>query len=450
MTNSTFDGEQSIPQQEKQKNKKALVAKIVIAGATALALAAIGGATALAWPDTPEGHFAEIPFDYGNSTQTAADYDSQSYAAQWEADISEAMQNDDKEAFLSYASGAAKEKMSHWWDSTKAIGWDLGFASGADAGDGTAQLSLGVQLAFSSHPIRGSGSPDAGLALTQNFPYALTVEGEGDDLTITDWTPEFPMPWDYGDIYVAKRDHVVLYGLAGEQALVDANVDLAEESAQLALATLEQIGGSAPVDGFVAAITDDAEGFNTWLGRSELDWTMDVAGFARSTQRPAYASETIPPGVATGSASSGSLVAMGPGSADQRKDTFVHEFAHVIHESAVPYDYFGYQDPAPSEGFARYFENAAGVGRGYFVYPQVKQSIADLGEGAMTEQALRNEEAWIAYDAAGSFYQYVADSGGSAWQLALNRDNGFTMSLRAKEQNPEFSTEGWQAWVAAQ
>lgn len=430
------------------RNTKARVAKIIIAGATALALAGIGGATALLLPNTPEGEFAELPTEYMYDSLPAADTGLGSLAWAWEAGISEAMQAGDKEAFLAYSSGAAKEKMSRWWDSTKAIGWDVGFATAGIGENDQHVLTLGVQLAFSSHPIRGSGSPDSGLMLTQNFPYSLTVEGDDDDLTITDWEPLFPMPWDFGDIYVAKRDHVVLYGLANEAALVDANIDLAEQSAELTLSTLANIGGTSPVDGFVAVITDDEQGFNTWLGKDELDWTMDVAGFARSTQRPDYPSDTIPAGVATGSTSSGSLVAMGPSSADQRQSTFVHEFAHVLHEAAVPYDYWGYQEPAPAEGFARYFENAAGVGRDYFEFQEVGQAIAANGEYAMSEEALRNQDAWIAYAAAGSFYQYVADSGGSAWQLALDRDNGFSMSQRARLQSTDFSEAGWQAWAA--
>ena len=434
------------------RNKKPMTAKLIIAGATLALIAVIGGATALTWPATPaEGEFAELPNGY-NDAMTANEFGEQVTGAAWAVDISNAMQNDDREAFLAHSSGAAREKMAKWWDNTKAIGWDLGYAVHAPTDDGPSQLLLGVELAFSSHPVRGSGSPDAGLILTQNFPYTLTTDGEGDDLVITDWEPLLPMPWDDGDIYVAKRDHVVLYGLESEKALVDANIETAEEAAVLALDTLERIGGQAPIDGFVSAITDSDDNFDGWLGRDELDWTMDVAGFAASTQRPSFVIDNVvPPGVATGFESSGSLVVMGPLSADSRLGVFVHEFAHVMHESAVPYSMSaGVLSPAPVEGFARYFEVAAGVTDGYFNNPSVSQLISGEGESAMTEEALRNKDAHLAYDVAGSFYQYVEDSGGSAWQLALDRDNGLTMGQRAKEQNQEFSEAGWQAWAAAQ
>ena len=448
-------GSASTERERRPSNRRAGVAQLIIAGVTAVLLAIMGTVAWVTWPSAADGAAADLPDDGLGQWRPLADIESESLQLEWSKTLNEALAAGDREQFLSVATGQGAEALARWWDGTEQLGRTISFAQSfddidtMDEGEDPAFLMLGGQLSFASHPVRGSGSEDAGLQLTQNFTYKLTLEGTGDDAVISGLEPNgSPKPWDDGELYVVEREHVVLYGMHDERALVDANADLAESSAKLAFETLETIGGEAPIDGFVVAITDDDARFQRWFG---ADLEMDVAGFAGATERPRNSAfGDLPPDVATGSRSSGSLVAMGPKSASQRESTFVHEFAHVLHEAAVPYELSMPSSSAPTEGFAVYFEHVAGLEESYFARPEVGSAIAAEGEGAITDERLQSEDAWIAYAASGSFYQYVADAGGSPWQLALDRDRGFSMALRAKLQNEAFSEAGWQEWAASQ
>jgi hypothetical protein len=141
---------------------------------------------------------------------------------------------------------------------------------------------------------------------------------------------------------------------------------------------------------------------------------------------------------------------LGPKSAQNREATFVHEFAHVLQETAVPQSGMGASDFAGAEGFARYIEILAGVTDAPLRDPRVKEQINSLGTASFSNDQLRNEDAWVAYGAAGSYYQFVADTGGSAWQLALDRQEGTGLGQRAVMQGTQFSAENWLAWVNSQ
>lgn len=184
-----------------------------------------------------------------------------------------------------------------------------------------------------------------------------------------------------------------------------------------------------------------------WLG-SGYD-ALDVAGFARPTTRPEFTwgTNAVPPNVATGSETSGSLVSLGRKSAPIREAAFVHEFAHVLQETAAPLSVRGDWVTAGTEGSARYIEIAAGVADTYFTDSRVKERINSFGTDAFSNDRLREKEAWLAYEAAGSYYQFVADTGGSSWQLALDRGHGVTLPLRAEQQGAQFSAENWRKWV---
>lgn len=437
----------------KPRNRRARTAQLIIAGATAVLLVLFGGIAAMNWPAEADGAAADLPAGFGGEWLASSDHEFSNSRPAWEQTLNDALESGDREQFLSVASGQGAEALARWWDGTEQVGRSVAFAQWYDTMESVSAdkppsyLMLGGQLSFAAQPARGSGSEDAGLRLTQNFPYEVTLDGEGDDAKIVGLTPKHrPMPWDDGEIYVAKRDHVVVYGLADEKALIDANADLTEEAAVLTFETLKKMGGEAPVDGFVVAYTDREDRFLRWFGD---DLEMDVAGYAAPTLRPIDSSD-LPPTVASGDETSGSLVAVGPRSASSRMRVLVHEFAHVIQENAVPQNLMLPSNDAPIEGFARYFEIAAGVSDGYFDDPEVQARIAAEGERAMSDERLDAADARIAYNVAGSFYQFVADSGGSPWQLALDRDNGLTMGLRAKLQNDAFGEAEWQAWAASQ
>lgn len=364
----------------------------------------------------------------------------------WAA-LNEAMQNHDREAFLSFGAGEAKEQMARWWDNTTKIGWDTAYMlPHVDlSSDPVEYVFLGANLAFSATPPRGAGSEDGGLLLTQGFPYRVTFEEEGADLTITSLEPTHYMPWDEGEIHVAERDHVVLYGMADEAALVDANADLAEEMAVRALEAIGTLAGDLHVEGFVSSITDEQQRFGEW----QWEPNDDVAGFARPTSRP-NPSPYLPENVATGDRTSGGLVSMGPRSADQRADTFVHEFAHILHYVGRPTGSRG--DSRGYEGFARFFEEYAGI-KDIRTDDAVKRAVAEEGFGAFDVEALRDRDDLtrvnVAYAAAGLYFKFVHERGEDVWDFALETIRPYYDFEGASfALGPDFSEPEWQAWVA--
>lgn len=425
---------------------------IALIGVVVLALT--GGVGFLVWPRPPaSGPSAELPsrftpwFESGSSGPNDG---------LWTA-MSQAMRDKDRDAFLSVASGEAVTQLAQWWDNTTAIGWDIATISSSEDVDDAGRISVLVSVGFpfAAHTARGSGNADAGLRLLQGYRYlvGLGPETSSDDenRTIVSFTPENgPNAWDEGPIYVAKRDHSVLFGMSDEAELVESTADVAEESAVIALDHLRAMGGQPAQEGFVSGVTGDAERFRRWQYGKDDPWAMDVAGFARQTLRPTLPAPWIDPTIATGVETSGTLVVLGPLSADQRKTTFVHEFAHALHYTAVPGSLF---EPALSvvEGFARYFEWSSGVSKRGYLDPRVKELVATKGFDAFSDTALRDKGASLAYDAAGSYYAFVAANGGSAWDLAVTaKQKSLTGLTGAAGTAHDYSVGAWQAWVAAQ
>ncbi|MBK0420628.1 hypothetical protein JD292_00855 [Leucobacter sp. CSA2] len=435
--------------------RKRLSARLGMVLGTVAVLALTAGIVFLTLPKPPPlGAASDLPSTGLESWAQTSDRLGMSQG--WK-DLNEAMADGDREKFLSYAEPAAREGMARWWDGTKKVGWTLGFAlPGArvdeKSNETVQQMTLGAQLAFSAHADRGSGLSASGLKLTQSYQYDVTYKvNEGDDLKIATFKPTADnwMPWDDGEIYVVKRPHVVLFGMASEKKLVDSTADVAEESAVIALDSLKKLGGTAPVKGFVAAITDDEKRFSRWYGPNQA--AFDVAGIATQTLKPGSEVLELDPEIATGDGNSGMLVTMSPKSVNHRKETFVHEFGHVIHETAAPDEgAFSYNSEQKVEGFARYFENVAGVGSGYFTDPRTAQNILEKGDGALSDEIFNSKDAGLFYDAAGSYYQFVADSGGNAWDIALKWNGSESLISLGTEQNKKFSVENWQAWVREQ
>jgi len=437
----------------KPGNRRARTAQIIITTLTLTVLGLLAVAVKLSWPKTyPDAPWAELPqeevgtpWTWSDETYRAAEPDRLDEG--WQA-LNTAMQEKDRAAFLGFAAGAAKEQMARWWDNTSAIGWDTAYMlPAAGYGEPVREVFLGAELAFSASPARGSGNPDAGLRLTQGFPYHVTAEGEGLDLRITSLEPVYEMPWDEGELHVVTRGHVVLYGLTDEANLVEATADEAERAAVIALESIEQLSGETYADGFVSAITNNEDRFLAW------QWSpgIDAAGFARPTNRP-FTSDYLPVDVAVGEKSSGMLVMLGPGSADHRLSTFVHEFGHALHYIAQPVE-SGKSDISASEGFARFFEEYSGVEDIYYDF-RVKNIVATEGLESFSVDALRDAEnpdrVAIAYAAAGLYFKFVNETGGDAWQVALEAfQSRGGLETAIGSAGSEFGESAWQAWVAS-
>ena len=445
------------PEQDPERRAKRgrLIARLCLAAATVVVLALAAGAVAILSPRVlPVGAASDLP---SNGLESWSRSDDRLGLSQAWLDLNQAMADGDREAFLSFADEGAREPLARWWDGTKAIGWDLGYAiPGARFDEGSNepidQLTLGAQLAFSAEADRGSGVQSAGLKLTQTFAYDVVYSvDEEEELKIASLEPTADswMPWDDGEVYVAKGEHVVLFGMKSEQALIDATIGEAEASAELALETVRKLGGDPPVDGFVAAITDDPEAFSRWYGTDQA--VFEVAGIAKTTPMPSADVLEIDSEIATGDGNSGMLVTMSPASRDDRTSTFVHEFGHVIQQSAVPGESTMQTHRAEKmEGFARFFENTAGVGPGYFRDPRTAENILNLGEGALSETIFNSDDTHLFYSAAGSYYQFVADTGGDPWKIALRANSIESLVGLGEEQGAQFGVAQWQDWVRQQ
>lgn len=243
---------------------------------------------------------------------------------------------------------------------------------------------------------------------------------------------------------------VVLFAPEHERDLVDANIAIAQEAAEETFEVMERIGAELPTSGFTAAITDDQDRFDLWSGGLEELVNFEVAGFAESTERPSRRTEFMPADIATGPYTSGSWIGMGPKSADRRKAVFIHEYAHALHESALPYGLLKTWSIDTVEGFAQYVEELATGEGSCTMDPRAKDNIAVHEGWTMADDRLRRPDAYLGYWAASSYFHFVEAAGGSPWQLAMDRDEGLTMPQRAMRQGPEFNEQAWLDWVALQ
>lgn len=424
----------------------------VIAAVTALIVLASAGWTVAQWPEMPASGAAADFAVLDPEAPWAPDWvpDSVRYPQAWSS-MNEALREHDRERFLSYAEGDARDRLALWWDNTALIGRGTGFIVPAIGSDGEEGAFLGAELAFSSRPLRGSGDTDAGYRLTQGFAYDIVTTGTGEDLRITSFTPVNPMPWDEGPLYAATRDHVVLYGMADERALVDASIDEAERGAVLAITTVTDLGGRVPMTGFVSGITDDEERMRRWqFGDDAPEGEPWIAGYATATNRPSLRSDLFDSDIAVGRTSSGVLVMLGPLSADQRLSTFTHEFSHGLHYAAAPLTADRAAQTAVYEGFATYIELRAGTTDIRWLRDRrLTRLIASKGAEALSEEAFAGEDAWLSYLAAGSYYLFVAENGGDPWKLALDgAEAAEDENLIRIADDPRFSEERWQAWIA--
>ena len=418
------------------------LAPLIWIAAGIAALLVVGVLTAVTWP--PHVVLSKPAELWGDGvTSSEGSGDTLTPRDRVFTDMNAAMLAKDRDGFLAHTTGDATAQLGQWWDNTQQIGWDT---AAITPWDDTTVL-LGAQLAFAAHPERGSGDEDAGLQLIQGFYYSVTWE----ENLLSSITPYYePMPWDEGPIHVARAEHVVLFGAADEAALVDATLADAEAGAVRALDFVDSLGTDLPADGFVSAVTDSDERMYRWQYGSGEGWEMEVAGFAMPTSRPARPEPWLDPVIATGDGTSGTVVALGPKSTQGRESIFTHEFLHALHNTAAPRSE---QSPtfASAEGFAEWGTSRAGIGETYYTYPEVKEAIASSGAAAFSDEALRAREAWIAYSAAASYYEFVDRNGGNAWRLALDsQSTGEPLPTLSVKQNPALTEAAWQAWVAEQ
>lgn len=435
--------------------------RTIIAAVSLSLTAVLAAAAAYTWvvPSVKTGEAADFETE-GESLwlQDGGFAEQTLYAAAWN-EMNRAMQEGDREAFLSHAKGDAVDQLARWWDNTDRIGWTTGFAQPYrdESGDTYERLLLGADLGFTQRPIRGGGSADAGKILAVSAEYEIQTEGEGDDLVITSMIPAgVPAPWDEAAMVVERGEHVVVVGTADEQQLVEATVASADEAAAIALDAATTLGAETPESGFVVAITDDPSQFSSWyVDSDEVDSARAAEGFTRLTARVAWITDLLDAEIAASvsNENAGAYVVLGPGTKDYRLNALVHEFAHVMHATAVPTRGM-FQSYAAEEGFAQYVGLVGGTAGTSLVGPAVQAAVAERGANAMSNESFRSADVAVAYNVAGSYYEFVADQGGDPWELAVAARSTGTASLASLVTvgvgiDGNFSEDRWKAWVAA-
>lgn len=430
------------------KNRRARTAQFGIAGIAALCLVIAASVASFADPAPhPQGESANpIPTEeFNDYPWSGAEYDGLSYAQAW-IDMNHALQTQDRDLFLSHAEGAALEQLGLWWDNMAAIGFTTGYID-PDGYETVTQVSIGVDLGFPANPLRGSGQVDAGLIVPLGQHYTVTTEVTGEDVTITSFVQAGPpMPWDDGRLYVQKREHVIVYGLEDERALVDETVEIAEKAAATLLALATSVGSEVPQQGFISAVTARDERLQRWYDTTA--GLTEIGGFARRARQPNLSTAMMDPRIAAGGRTGGSTVVIGPGAGPEYGSTFIHEFAHSLHFNASQSSFMR-NAAAPYEGFARFVEWTTGY-HDFVASAELKQLVRDRGMEALSDEVVYNSEtAHLGYAAAGSYYLFVAESGGDAWGFAVAalEPRNFTLDLAAESLDPRFSAANWIAWL---
>lgn len=384
------------------------------------------------------------------------------------SDMSIAMLENDREAFLNWGEGAAREQLARIWDETKKIGWTVGLVDSVYSEEELSSdkeydpqrpkpsgMLFAFDLGFTQQ--RFADGPDGPLAdcvageygcgiLTQSFEYDVTVDGgDGNNQThrIIELAPRTPMPWDDPDgVHVVRGDHAVVFGYADEARQIDAIANDTELAAAGVLATEVARSGYSDIPGFPAFYTEHDEryqeavyGVDGHANAPNRDWEeagvsvisppLDVANGAveLATERGML----LEMGMFGGQ--SGALPVFNGQKIGAEQISMIrvaaHEFAHALEMTTFSHMIFGESGSDQvsfsfgTEGYARYVEDLVasphdGVMR--TMAPQVQDAV--LASSNQDLRALVGAEAFrnsatseMAYNASGNYFAFLAASG---------------------------------------
>lgn len=380
----------------------------------------------------------------------------------------------DRDGFFSHVSGDAVAPLTLFWDNMDRIGWNGGAfgVEGSQIDDVESgsqfQVVMGASMAFTATVPRGAGTADAGKTMVQGFDYdASTCAAPDGTLTLCAFDHYMTVkPWDLGELYVAKAEHVTLAGRPEDATAIDAVLPRAESGAKWALDQYTGAGQTPSVNGFLAFYTPDDATFNQWFEGPVTSLGFEPAGVAIPTVRPYEGSVGLDPMMATGGMTSTSVVKVGRGaySYDDPATVFAHEFIHVLHYDAAPTDYddwssFSGDTGATIEGWARFEDliqrhpGANLPSRSTWDGAFIADCVATSFTGAPpTEAQLQStDDSQCAYMLSATIYGYARDAGYDLFDLskAAKLANTDPISVTAKQDFglPPLTLDGWSQWV---
>lgn len=382
--------------------------------------------------------------------------------------MSRAMLEDDREDFLRWAEGPARDQLAQIWDGSKEVGWTVGLIDSvyeddynydAESYDPSRPLPNGMRIAFDlgfTHTRAAADEdgpkPDCVASLescgilTQSFDYDVIVDG-GDgsrgSYRIIEIAARTPMPWDDKDgVYAVHSENSVLFGYADEADAIDAIAGDIQTAAAGVLQTEVATSGYSSVPGFPAFYSGNNERYQGAVygvgeHRKEVarDWEeagvtlvsvpLDVThGAYELAEKRGVLLELGMFGGQSGSlaAFNGEKIASG-GQTPLR--VAAHEFAHALEMTTFSHMIFGETSSEDlafsfgSEGYARYIEDLVASphdGVQLTLNPNVRAAIVAtpdaglqglVGAGAFRESATSP----MAYDAAGNYFAFLAANG---------------------------------------
>jgi hypothetical protein len=210
--------------------------------------------------------------------------------------------------FLGLASAAARPALTTWWDNLRSIGFTTGAViptANIDAvridshGDGTTVVLAGAHNPLDPSDLNGKPQiPMTHYRIGLHFANPTAI-GQ-----ITSWQPLDDAPWDQGRLYVRKAAHVVVAGPAGDSALVNQALPVAETAAAYDIALMHYAAsGFLQQQGFVVFVSGSAAVRDRWFAADPQPqgWPPQFLG-AQAVQLPGPA-ETADSAVGRGQSS---------------------------------------------------------------------------------------------------------------------------------------------------
>lgn len=214
------------------------------------------------------------------------------------------IQTQNETALLSQVAPAARPAVQTWWQNLQAIG----FTSGAITPVSSDLVNVDSHGDAIITVLAGTRSPldPAGAIPAERYQLGLHFASPSATGQIISWQPLGDDPWDQGGhLYVRKAAGVVVAGPAGDSAIVDQTLPIAEAAASYDIGLLDRVDrGDLHQTGFVVFVSSSAATREGWFRTSWLpqSWPPESGGGV-----------TVPLAGTTGDSTGGARVVITPG-----------------------------------------------------------------------------------------------------------------------------------------